>query len=69
MFRLLPNLSLVLENEAVRKGRNAYFAGQPVSANPFSPQTSLHQDWMLGWKDGLRETEALKASSEQRDVG
>ncbi len=69
MFRLLPNLSLVLENEAVRKGRGAYLDGQHVSANPFIPQTKLHRDWALGWKDGLRQTEALEANSQQRDAG
>ena len=58
MFKGLKALSLIRNTAATQKGAAAYRAGHPEEANPFSTETSLHDEWHMGWRDARRATAA-----------
>ncbi|MEL6643808.1 MAG: hypothetical protein AAFQ79_07730 [Pseudomonadota bacterium] len=41
---------MILNTNSFQRGQNAAQSGQPMSANPFSDDTTLHADWELGWR-------------------
>ena len=58
MFKDLKALSLIRNSAATQKGRAAFHAGLPEDANPFSTETSLRDEWVMGWRDARRATAA-----------
>lgn len=38
-------------DQAYQDGYDARKAGEPLSANPFTPSQALFTDWAIGWLD------------------